>query len=269
MSMVIHCGGKMATFEEVAAIEPPEQTDSYRPVPHGDLIRLVKQEVADQYQLDKPRECYALAADGRRLFGTLSYDLVGSENKLMQKLDLSAFGIDTEAIMKQYAYSIAFRNSYDKSMGVGISGGANVMVCDNLALVGSDFAIKMHHTPGVWDRLVPELILRIRNSIEDVRHSLVLLEGMKRLTISRTQAFETIGVALGTGVLTTNQASKALAEYRSCMKDETHHFHELKDSPFALYQHFTEALKLGKDVQRKMDKYTGVSRLFEERRLVN
>jgi hypothetical protein len=281
MSMILHCGGEAATFEDICSIDVPQGTRSYRPVPHGDLVRLIEEEVETRHHLGKPEMKFGLNREGKQLFGLLTYDLGRPESGPDQ--DVSAFldeqSATQEALVRQnYAYSIALRNSYDKTMSVGIAGGTWTFICDNLALSGSDFNVKMKHGPSVWDRLVPEVMVRVKASKMEFTKTVRMQEGMKEIPLSNDNAYRTIGLAQGRGVLTTNQASLAFNELRRCANAHSarqtgedgpqHTFADFHGSSYALYNHFTEALKLGKDVSRKMDKYTGVSRLFEELELV-
>jgi len=51
-----------------------------------------------------------------------------------------------------FGLCIAFRNSYDRSMSVGMAIGASVFICDNLALSG-DITVMKKHTKNVWTTL--------------------------------------------------------------------------------------------------------------------
>jgi hypothetical protein len=274
-NIVMHCGGHAANFEQVCAVEVPAQTESYRPVPHGDLVRLLREEVTTRIGLAPPKENYGLNREGRQLFGTLVYDLSGADDVVM----LEAFGYgeaEGKRIAKQYGYTIAFRNSYDKSMGLGIVGGVTTFVCDNLALHGSDFNIKLPHTKNVWERAVPEVMVKVKESIGQFEHTVQFLERMKNISLDKDRCYELIGLAQGRGVLTATQAGVAFAEYRDMRRSwdlsystatserQEHAFGKYGNSAYGLYQNFTQALKLGKDVSRRIDKYTGASRLFEE-----
>lgn len=264
MTMMLHCGSEEVAFEDVCAVELPEQTMTYRPVPHGDLVRLITEEVKTRVGLEHPKQQFALNKNGTRMFGTLTYDLASTNGKdMMEAFD--RLGDDQLKLLakQQYGYSIAFRNSYDKSMSVGIVGGVLAWICDNLCLHGSDFTIKMPHTKNVWERVVPQVMVKVKDSIGQYQETVVFLEQMKSFEVSQDRAYEVLGLGWGRGVLTTNQAGVAFREYRASRK-EGHTFHEHHGSAFGLYQAFTEALKLGKDVTRKIDKYTGASRLFED-----
>lgn len=259
-NLLLHCGAAPVTFEEVCAVEPPPITETYRTVPHGDLIRLVTDEVQTRFGLTDPEMKFGLGNKGARLFGVMTYDVGTAASK---GVDVSAFvnGGDTKAL-DQYGYSIALRNSYDKSMSIGIAGGTSYFLCDNLAIHGSGFTIKANHSANCWDNLVPQALVKIRDSVGQFVHTVRFLERMRGFDLSDDEAYRTIGLAQGRGVLTPTQAGKCFAEHRA-LADEGNVFHENRADLFGLYQCFTESLKLGADVMRKMDKYTGASSLFQ------
>ncbi len=49
MSLLLHCGGKPATYEDIAAIPTPDRTATYTPVPYTRLINLVREEIRGYY----------------------------------------------------------------------------------------------------------------------------------------------------------------------------------------------------------------------------
>jgi hypothetical protein len=265
-NMILHCGGQFATFEEIAGIEVPDGTETYRPVPHGDLVRLICHEVNDRFGLTKPEMKFGLnkgknGLPGQQLFGTLTYRLADETAALCEAF---AGNVNVQQ-MQQYGYTVAVRNSYDKTMSVGVCGGVNTFICDNLSFYGSDFTIKMKHTKNVWDTVVPQVMVKVKNSVGDFVKTITFLENLKAEPTNSDDVFETIGRAWGHGVLTIGQAKGALHEFRRCRDDEGHDFHEHRWSAYGLYQNFTQALKLGKAMNRKLDQYTGVSEIFEDK----
>ena len=264
--MILHCGGQHATFEDVALVEVPPATTTYRPVPHADLIRLLEDRVTKETGLIKPNKAFGLNKEGKQLFGTLTYDMGTTEGPVV---DLSAFdnGLDIEQARSNYGFSIGFRNSYDKSMSLGIAVGATLFVCDNLALHGSWLTIMRKHTQNVWDDVVPMAMTRIASSVGGWVEMVRFMEGMKQRSVTTDEGYRHIGLGLGRGVLTANGAGVALKEWRHMARREEHPFHDHANTSFGLYQSFTEGLKLGR-VTRKIDQYTGTSALFEEAQLV-
>lgn len=260
MTLMLHCGGQPASFEDICSIEVPNNTDTYRAVPHGDIVRLIEDRVGKETGLDQPERRFGLNREGHQMFGTLSYSLGDWNN---HGVDLTAFGDRIEDISKQYAFTVGFRNSYDKSMSVGIAIGTSVFACDNLALHGNWLTILKRHTRKVWDSIVPAVMTRIATAPQDWVRQVTLLETMKDKEVHLEEGYRNIGLALGRGILTPNQGSKAMKEWRATNRKDDHVHADFKNTAFGLYQSFTESLKLG-SVPRKIDQYCGTSALFDE-----
>ena len=69
--LMLHRGGWSATLADLAAVPVPESTPSYVPVPYPRLIEEIKLHVP-RFGLRIVREEYALAREGRQMFGVLS-----------------------------------------------------------------------------------------------------------------------------------------------------------------------------------------------------
>lgn len=258
-TLMLHCGGKPATFEEVCDVEIPEQTATYRPVPHGDLVRLCRSRMEREFGLASPVEQFGMNKEGKQFFGTLTYDL-GGDNRV----DLSAFagnGIERDAVVKAYGFSIALRNSIDKSLKAAVAGGLNTFNCDNLTIHGSSFTILLPHTKNVWESLKTQVMGRVADAASQYVRTVRFVEGMKRVSVDSSRGYEKLGLARGRGILTGSQFERAVQAWRGTMKEDDP-FYDMRYTAYALYQSFTEGLKLG-SVARKMDQYTGVSDFFE------
>ena len=107
--MLMHSNSNLITFAQAASIELPQVTRSYHPVPNAYVINTVVDSIKGQGLVLKDLELSA-STDGQRLFGCA---------KIKHDND-------------EIAPAICFRNSYDKSMSVGLASGAKVFVCDNL-----------------------------------------------------------------------------------------------------------------------------------------
>jgi len=132
MTMIMHCGGKLVSRDEIDSAPLPESTHTWTPVPHGDVIRMVEDSIQGG-GLEITDSQFALARSGQRMFGTITL----------------AGGTD-------YATVIGVRNSHDKSFPVSFCLGSRVFVCDNLAF-SSEVVVKTKHSRLVMDRL-PRLV---------------------------------------------------------------------------------------------------------------
>ena len=191
--MVLHCGGKPADLEDLRKVALPQETKSYKPLGHYPLV-LTLGEVADKllkdYEFDKG--IYALSKDGQRMFGLHTYGT--------QTSDLSL--------------AIGFRNSYDKSMSIGIAIGASVMICDNLALSGDITVMRKHTTNVIAD--LEMMILRVMyRAEENFTQICESADQMKQTELDDNGAFKMLGLLFGKNVLSPRQLPVAKKEWLS------------------------------------------------------
>lgn len=109
-TLVLHRGGTAATLEEIAAVPVPQETGSYKPLPHYDLaintLRIGEGMLGVRgFKADKSQ--FGLDRDGARMFGVVSF----------------ANGVQGMGL------AVGFRNSYDKSMSAGFAIGGRIFVC--------------------------------------------------------------------------------------------------------------------------------------------
>ena len=208
--------GKYATLEELREIALPEETPSYKPVSHYDLatnLAEVSGTLLRDYELERSQ--YGLARDGAQLFGVHTY----------------RNGSDSMGL------SIGFRNSYDKSMSVGIAIGASVFVCDNLALTG-EIAIARKHTSNVWNDLEELTITTIYRSQHNFTRIVEDAQVMQGQHLTDNDAYRLLGLLYGQGVITPRQIPVVKKEWLTPSHEE---FEDRNVWNF--YQAVTEALK--------------------------
>ena len=208
--------GKYATLEELREIALPEETPSYKPVSHYDLatnLAEVSGTLLRDYELERSQ--YGLARDGAQLFGVHTY----------------RNGSDSMGL------SIGFRNSYDKSMSVGIAIGASVFVCDNLALTG-EIAIARKPTSNVWQDLEELTITTIYRSQHNFTRIVEDAQVMQGQHLSDNDAYRLLGLLYGQGVITPRQIPVVKKEWLTPSHEE---FEDRNVWNF--YQAVTEALK--------------------------
>jgi hypothetical protein len=216
MSLAIHKGGKIVTQDELSLIPIPEATETYIPVPHNQLaetLSTIGQDILKEFSLCK--EQYALAREGNQMFGVLVF-----------KKNTSELGL-----------SIGFRNSYDKSMAIGIAIGAEVFVCDNLALTG-DITVLKKHTANVWSSLEDIAISTLYRSQRNFQKIVEDSEFLKRRQIESSEAFKMIGLLFGHGILTPRQLPVVKKEWLTPSYDEFE-----PRTMWSFYNACTEALK--------------------------
>ena len=202
-------------LNDLESIEMPEATKSYVPVSHYDLamnVGSIGERVIDKELHSKK---FGLARHGQHMFATYTF-----------KNDEDEVGM-----------SIGFRNSYDKSMSIGVCVGAKVFVCENLMMTG-EVTFMRKHTGNILDEL-NSLIFKVLYNSED---KFVQLqedkESMKEIPINNQRAWETMGVLFGKGIINTPQISIMKKEWKNPSHDA---FDD--DSLWSLYNAGTEALK--------------------------
>lgn len=134
----------IVTMEQAFAIPVPEATRTYTPVPNEELWNMLSR-TAELKGLKLGVPQMGVAHKGQRLFGVA--DITNQDH------------LDDEVRL-----IIGFRNSYDKTLSVGVCFGSKVFVCDNMCFSGytsegEDAVGQVHkrHHSDVWDGLQVKL----------------------------------------------------------------------------------------------------------------
>jgi len=207
----------------LASIELPEKTRTYVPVSHSDFIHNVKDIASRMLPLHKIRaEKYGIARNGNQMFGTLTFE---------NQLDHS------EEPSRDMGISIGIRNSYDKSMSLGICSGASVFVCENLMMNGEIVVMRMHKG-RILDELKGLIFNAIANSEEKFQTLYSDSQTLKARKCNNNTAFSTIGKLYGEGILRERQLPVVKKEWLNPTHDA---FSE--KTLWRLYNACTESLK--------------------------
>jgi len=213
----MHAGGKYADLNDLRNIPLPPETRTYKPVSHYDLavnLADISNGLLRGYELEKSQ--FGLARDGNQMFGMMIY-----RNGVSDSMGLS----------------IGFRNSYDKSMSVGIAIGASVFVCDNLCLTG-DIAIMRKHTQNIWSDLEELTITTIYRSQHNFHRIVEDSEVMRSRYLANDDAFKLLGLMYGNDIITPRQIPVVKNEWLKPGHDE---FSDR--NVWSFYNAITEALK--------------------------
>ena len=141
------CEGRFVDRNEVALVETPTGTDSWKPVPHIEVIEAVSQ-VVKAHDWTITEERFGLAREGQKLFGVMKINKSSSTD---------------------WTRCIGLRNSHDKSFSVGLSAGISVMVCSNMAF-GGTMVIKRRHTSRI------ELTQLVDVAVSELENEFLILE---------------------------------------------------------------------------------------------
>jgi hypothetical protein len=153
------------------------------PVSHyhlADKFLTISQDILRDYAL--VGESYGIARQGNQLFAVLKFENGKAEIGL----------------------SIAFRNSYDRSMALGMAIGASVFVCDNLALSG-EIVVMKKHTKNVWNELEETAIATIYKSQKNHEQIVCDAGTMRTLPMGNNEAFRTMGLLFGNDIISPRQ----------------------------------------------------------------
>jgi hypothetical protein len=214
--MMLHRGAVEVKRSDLDLVPLPEATDSYTPVSHyhlSDRLKTISTDILTDYCL--VGEKYALARQGQQMFAFLQF-----------KREEHELGL-----------CLAFRNSYDRSLSVGLAVGASVFICDNLALTG-DIAIMRKHTKNVWTTLEDLAIATIYKSQKNYQTIQVAADRMKGITFSDADAFSMLGILFGKDIVSPRQLSVVRDEWLRPSHDVF-----LTRNAWSFYNACTEALK--------------------------
>ena len=217
-TLVLHRGGWEATKADLASVPVPDPTESYHPVPYGRFVEEVELHVP-RFGLTIQSQQFAVARDGDQMFGVLT----------------CTNGHDAG----DYALAIGLRNSYDRSLSVGLVAGTRVFCCDNLAFSGE---VQMHrkHTANVF-RDLPDLIYRMLSQVQVMKvRTDEEIAGMKVLQVSQERAHHLMVEAIRKGVLPASRLPKVIDAW-----EDPRHEEFQPRTAWSLFNAFTEVLKTG------------------------
>ena len=223
----------IVTFEELGNYMLPEKTDTYVPVGHQQLVNTVKRIGSDHFNHEPLNGQIEVNKTGAQMFGTLSWQ-----------------GDDGSNI------SVGFRNSYDKSMAVGLCAGAQIVVCSNMMFAGDVLSMRKHtgNITADLDDLVEDLVKQADGIYAKTVDDSHLMQEM-RLTDSMVGDF--FGqLFVNEGILNGSQLKKATSEWfkSPTFKDRT---------VWSAYNAVTEALK-SSHTSHALDKYTCLHKYTED-----
>lgn len=125
-ALMLHCGAREVSREELATLPCPPPTKTWAPVGHARVLETALGTLSEAgYSVVKAR--YGLSRNDGQFFGTL--DLA---------TPLTPDGTVTLAV--------GIRNSIDKTFPMGFCAGSRVFICDNLAF-RSDLMVRRKHSP--------------------------------------------------------------------------------------------------------------------------
>ena len=226
---------------ELSTIPLPAMTDSYMPVSHTDLVLSIEKHIPPYWGLTSRN--FEMAREGRQMFGVMNFQAPGIHHNI----------------------SIGFRNSYDKSVAVGLRSGAQVVVCSNLMFVGDITKIRKH-TTNVWEDLediIPSVIARADIAAEQATDDLIMFE---QVGITDVEAAKILGDAyLNKDILNGVQMNKIKSSWNDGDYSPSGNLDDkfAERTLYALYGAATDALK-SSHPSDAMEDYTKLHKHFKE-----
>lgn len=114
---------------ELFQVTVPPKTNSYSPVSHSFLINTLHEKIQG-LGLDIQSRWYRTDAGGKKMIGQWQIGMGDEEMRVL----------------------IGFKNSYDKSMSLGLAAGASIIVCEN-GMVSGEVSLIRRHTGSILDEL--------------------------------------------------------------------------------------------------------------------
>jgi len=212
------CKSKKVSRQELESIPVPMYTDTYKPVAYANAVSYMHEMVQSKLGLSIIKEQYGLARQDSQLFGLITLDTGNKEHGL----------------------SIGIRQSYNKSMALGVAIGAQVFVCDNLCFSDSAFKIVRKNTSNVWQDFKSLILQQIDDSFGHYEEMSNDINALKAAPCDLTRGYELLGRMQGMDLLRPRQASVAFADWQAPRHNE---FSER--NLWGLYNAVTEGLKKG------------------------
>lgn len=188
----LHSNGlELMTRQQIALIPVPSATKSYMPVSHCGFVEKIlaisRDIIRDWVLVD---ERYIVARRGLQLFGLLSFKKGNPE-----------IGI-----------SIAFRNSYDRSISVGISIGASLFPGNILALP-CEMTVMRRHTKEIETTLDDAIITTLYKNHRNYEKVIADAKRLKKIMLSDKDAYQLMGLLFGNDIVSPRQLTAMRMEW--------------------------------------------------------
>lgn len=223
----------------VRSIQLPQQTQSYSPVSHGDIIDNLEQFLLEK-ELVPFKKRYITAKNGQEIYGDWILKRVDQTIENLQQGDTTL--------------GIGFVNSYNKHLKLEITPGIRVLICGNGAMSKTNIAtFERKHTGDINI----EFPIFIQNSLENIN---VLFEKMnedfnklKEININKKLMSELAGrLFIQEEIISSEQMSLLKKEIISPTFSQF-----IPDNGYSFYNHCTYSIR-NSHPSKIIDKYVGI-----------
>lgn len=224
MSLIIHCGGSVATMDEIKQTETPPATMSHFPIPHFDFVQEIKEQLG-MGRLTITEEVHALSKEGQRYFGLFRV-------KPQDTLSLPGLVDDDTG-----GLCVGARNAHDKAFRAELVVGHHTTVCDNLLFTGEINIGRKHtrHARRDLRRMTSDAMGRMVGSAVKQQQR---VECYKEAELDDKSAHDLIVRAVDAQAMTATQLPRVLKEWR-----EPSHEQFLPRNAWSLVNAFTEVYR--------------------------
>lgn len=183
---------KPVDFGDLGKVVMPEQTQSYVPIRHDDLVTMVKSDL-EKSGLNVVQESHVLWRNGARYFGLMQVNHPDLDNK-------------------DQAMVVGLRNSLDKSLPACILSGNQVFLCDNLCMNG-EIVLGRKHTRFILDDLSTLVTRAMGVLFKNWDVHLKRVESYRNYDLGDLQAHDMIANAYRTGSIAKTQVAEVIDQW--------------------------------------------------------
>ena len=207
---------------ELMVAELPVKTPTYQPVGHDMLVSYLGKKI-EHAGFDVTGARFQHAAHGNKMVGTLDI-------------------VDPNMGHDEIGMSMVFRNSYDRSMSVGLGSSTTTFVCLNGQISAGLVSLRKHTTnigrdiEGIIDKQILNMHSTFEQHIQD-------MEMLKQVQINESTMHEIVGsLFMEHKVLTTTQINIVRKEVSFSENFQMLRGGEM--SMYNMYQNVTQSLKI-------------------------
>ena len=234
--------------DELYNVVTPEPTQSWKPVPHYEVVNTLTDRAAARGLVVK-NERFALL-DGT-LYGENGIQTRIPGARLFGSLDFAP--IPGMPFPAGCAPSCGLRNSADKSFALSILSGARVFVCAN-GVLSAEHIISRKHTSGL--DLVASIDTALDGFMESLKGFNTMFEQLRSRRLNRTKAHSLIVELAQAGAFASSDILPVVQEF-----ENPRHVEFAEKNGWALYQSATEVMK-GQSPPRQVDGFKALNQVL-------
>jgi len=209
--------GTPTTLDQLNALPAPAHTDTWKPLAFGAVVQFLLGLFA-RHGLTVDSADYGLNKTRKRFIG------------------MFAFEGGTDALVP----SLMLRGCYDKAWAWNVIIGGQFTVCQNGIFDGNGIHVLRKNTVNVWSDFRALMSAAVADIMPSYQRVAAAAESLKAIPVNERRGAALIGVARYEGLLTANQETVVMQDWR-----KARHAEFSARSLFSLYNCGTEGLKKG------------------------